>query len=30
MSIKKDNINVTAIKYNSQDVNKVILDNKCV
>lgn len=30
MSIKKDNISVTAIKYNSQDVNKVILDNKCV
>ena len=30
MSIKKDNINVTTIKYNSQDVNKVILDNKCV
>lgn len=30
MSIKKDNVNVTAVKYNSQDVNKVILDNKCV
>ena len=30
MSIKKDNVSVTAVKYNSQDVNKVILDNKCV
>ena len=30
MSIKKDNIHVPTIKYNSQDVNKVILDNKCV
>ena len=30
MSIKKDNTSVTAVKYNSQDVNKVILDNNCV
>ena len=30
MSIKKDNVSVTAVKYNSQDVNKVILGNKCV
>ena len=30
MSIKKDNVNVTAVNYNSQNVNKVILDNKCV
>ena len=30
MSIKKDNVSVTAVKYNSQDVNKVILDNNCV
>lgn len=30
MSIKKDNISVTAVKYNNQDVNKVILNNNCV
>lgn len=30
MSIKKDNTSVTAVNYNSQNVNKVILDNKCV
>ena len=30
MSIKKDNVSATAVKYNNQDVNKVILDNKCV
>ena len=30
MSIKKDNVNVTAVIYNNQDVNKVILDNNCV
>ena len=30
MSIKKDNVNVTAVTYNNQDVNKVILDNNCV
>ena len=30
MSIKKDNISVTAVKYNNQDVNKIILNNNCV
>ena len=30
MSIKKDNVNVTAVIYNNQDVNKVILNNNCV
>ena len=30
MSIKKDNVIATAVKYNNQDVNKVILDNECV
>ena len=30
MSIKKDNVSVTAVIYNNQDVNKVILDNNCV